>query len=141
MWFASRLDRAVREESSVTLRPELQGGWKAVAFTELENAWEKGRQMESPVLASLSLGHLYDIRVEKPKCGVGGDVRQAVQVWVAAFIRPMTFVALGLREMPKGRGQAWAARPSLVRERRQTAREAGRPGRLQQNQEKAAGTR
>ena len=106
----------------MTSGPELQGGWKAVAFTELENAWEKGRQMESPVLASLSLGHLYDIR------GVGGDVRQAAQVWVAAFSRPMTFVALGLREMPKGRGQTWAARPSLVREGRQPAKQGDQGG-------------
>lgn len=36
-----------------------------MACPELENAWGEGRRMERPVLASLSLGNLCDIRVEK----------------------------------------------------------------------------
>lgn len=36
-----------------------------MVFPELENAYGEGRLMEHPVLASLSLGDLCDIRVEK----------------------------------------------------------------------------
>lgn len=36
-----------------------------MVFPELENAYGEGRRMEHPVLASLSLGDLCDIRVEK----------------------------------------------------------------------------
>lgn len=36
-----------------------------MVFPELENAWGEGKRMERPVLASLSLGDLCDIRVEK----------------------------------------------------------------------------
>ena len=54
----------------------------------------------------------------------GREARQAAQVWVPVFSRPMAFVALGPHEMPEARGQAQPAPPSRVRERRWTTREA-----------------
>lgn len=43
------------------------------AFYEMENAWGKGNLMRNPVLASLSLGDLCDICLEKSKCSVGWE--------------------------------------------------------------------
>lgn len=56
---------------------------------------ESGR---NPFMALLSLGHLCNFHLEKSKGGVGGEIGQAVQLWISVLCTPVACVVLGLCE-------------------------------------------
>lgn len=71
-------------------------------------------------MALLSLGHLCDFHLEKSKGGVGGEIGQAVQLWISVLCTPVACVVLGLCEanedLPGWLTIQWSEKADLARE-------------------------